>query len=111
MKLRLFFATLFLCLACYDSLKAEGTLSQILDNGPRSNRINIVFLGDGYTAAEEAKFSSDINSILNHLLGKAPFGEYSAYLNAFAIYVESNESGADHPSLGVYKDTYFDGTF
>lgn len=90
---------------------AEGTLYQLLSSGPTANRINMVILGDGYTAAQESKFESDAAGILSHMLDKSPFGEYSGLLNAYAIYVSSNESGADHPSQGIYRDTYFDGTF
>ena len=114
MKLR---GTAILCaifmtgLILSEAVSAEGTPTQILDNGPRNNRLNIVFLAEGYTSAQQADFDADADGILGHMLSKSPFGEYGSFLNAFTIYVESAESGADHPSSGIYKDTYFDATY
>ncbi|HNT36223.1 MAG TPA: M64 family metallopeptidase, partial [bacterium] len=40
-----------------------------------------------------------------------PWNEYQSYVNVYAIEVISNESGADHPSLGIYKDTALGATY
>lgn len=44
-------ALLFLLLAIHSAV-AQSTLYTVENNGPRSQRVNIVFLSEGYTAAE-----------------------------------------------------------
>lgn len=89
----------------------QATLQQILTNGPTNKRINIVFLSEGYTAAQLEQFSIDAERYLNHLLATPPFDEYSSYFNAFTISVASAESGSDHPKENDYRDTYFNTSY
>ena len=86
-------------------------MQTILTNGPVSNRLNIVVLSEGYTTSQLAQFPADATSAVNALLSHAPYQEYKAYFNAFAIKVASSQSGSDHPASGVSHDTYFNSTF
>jgi ketosteroid isomerase-like protein len=82
-------------------------VTTIRDNGSPSNRVDIVILGDGYTAAElsNGKYASDVEGMLARLFFEEPYPEYQLFFNIYRIDVTSNESGADHPSRGVYRDT------
>jgi hypothetical protein len=86
-------------------------MQTILTNGPVSNRLNIVFLSEGYTNNELAQFSLDASNAVKGLLSHQPYREYSNYFNAFAIKVASTNSGSDHPYNGIYKNTYFNSTY
>jgi hypothetical protein len=77
----------------------------IRDNGDPANRVDIVILGDGYTAAEIGKYGGDVDSLVNGLFAQEPFQEYQRYFNVHRVDVISNESGADHPERSVFKDT------
>ena len=66
-------------------------------SGPHENRINIVFMGDGYTASEQDQFVSDATSIMQHIMSTPPFDAYKNFINVYAIQVPSEESGAKHP--------------
>ena len=80
--------------------------------GPTSERINIVVFGDGYQSSEAALFQTHVtNVVLNYLFTIEPFLSYRSYHNVFSITTASVESGADHPSSSVVRDTYFDATF
>lgn len=92
----------------------------LLKNGSIDDRINLVFLGDGYTAGEQGKYITDVNDILNYVFAQAPFKQYKNYFNAYAIRVISAESGADHPKNTADADcttpvadvdNYFGSTF
>ena len=89
----------------------QPTVTQLINNGPTNERLNIVIFGDGYTSAEESQFNSDAVNLLNYSLTIGPFSAYTSYFNAFSIFVASNESGSDHPSLSILKDTYFNSTY
>jgi len=87
------------------------TLQTLVTNGPSSNQINLVVLAEGYTAAQASQFLADAGQMVGDLLGAEPFASYRGAFNAFAIMVASTESGSDHPSQGVFKNTYFNSTF
>jgi hypothetical protein len=86
-------------------------MQTILTNGPTTNRLNIVVLSEGYTTNQLPQFLVDATNAVNALLSHPPYQSYRSYFNAFAIKVGSNESGSDHPSSGVYHDTYFNSSY
>ncbi|WJJ97545.1 M64 family metallopeptidase [Algibacter luteus] len=89
--------------------------------GANDKRINLVFMGDGYTAFELNQFITDATNFSSSLFGQSPFTEYAAYFNVYAIKVISNESGTDHPGTATdvtepiidvkFVDNYFNTSF
>lgn len=73
----------------------------IMNNGNKANRINIVYIGDGYTSKELSKFSEDAININNTIFSQPPFSYYKSFFNSYIIKVPSNESGAKHPGVAV----------
>src|SRR5687768_10272252 len=61
------------------------TLTQTRDTGPRANRINVVFVAEGYTAAEQSKFASDAAHKLQFMLNDESWVRFSAFVNAFTL--------------------------
>lgn len=101
MRVFSFLACLIICLTA----KAQTfEVETVLENGPVTDRINLVFLGDGYTAGEQTKFIADVNKILDAMFAQSPFTEYKHYFNAYAIKVISQESGANHPQNSTDGD-------
>ena len=74
-------------------------------SGASSNRVDVAVLGDGYTVNELGKFAEDVERLLAALFADEPFRSYQTYFNVHRIDVASAESGADHPSSGIFKDT------
>ncbi|HZU86975.1 MAG TPA: M64 family metallopeptidase, partial [Anaerolineaceae bacterium] len=79
-----------------DSARAY-TVTPIQVTGSPANRLDMVILGDGYTAAEQSKFLSDTAWVTGGFFNISPLIEYMNYHNIYAIYAPSNQSGADHP--------------
>jgi Ca2+-binding RTX toxin-like protein len=80
----------------------------VLDNGASDNRVDIVFLGDGYTAEEiTTDYLSHVNGVIASMFDDSllsqPFGRYESFFNIHVIDVVSNESGIDRP--GDARDT------
>lgn len=93
---------------------AHAAWTTVWDNGPSSNRVDIVFMGDGYTASQiDTAYTSHIDAMLNHMFngGQDPFPRYRNFFNVHRIDVISNESGADVPPLGVFRDTALDASY
>lgn len=91
-------------------------VTTILNTGSSKNRVDIVFVAEGYTAAERAKFLADAQKFLDNMLGdanaklNAPFSSYKNLFNANAIFVASAQSGTDQPNQSISVNTYFDAT-
>jgi hypothetical protein len=66
---------------------------QIVNNGDKSNRIDVVFMGDGYTAPERQKFFDDIARLTKDMFEGDTFKSYLPVFNIWAIYDESVDSG------------------
>lgn len=88
--------------------------------GPLANRINVVILGDGFTAGELPAFSKAAQNFVTFFLNYAPYNKYRNYFNFFTIKVPSNQSGATNPGTAPdrypdqpieTKDTYFGASF
>lgn len=77
----------------------------IVGNGPSTHRVDIVVMGDGYTASELAKYRSDVQAFVDALFAVEPFKEYRSYFNVHRVDVTSNQSGADIPEENVFRDT------
>src|SRR5882762_5711644 len=102
--------TLLLLLNLTQVLDAQN-VSTIVNNGPSTNRVDLVVLGDGYTAAELAKYASDVDQFVLNLFRQDPYLEYRPYFNVHRIDVVSTESGVDHPETNTYKDTALDAAY
>ena len=86
------------------SFLAQAQTTVIVEeNGPAENRVDIVILGDGYTAEQIGDFAVDAAALAERFLSEAPFDEYRSYFNVRRIEVISNESGADHPERAISR--------
>ncbi len=81
--------------------------------GDSSNRIDLVIVGDAYTASEMHRFARDAKAVQDALFSEDPFQEYANYFNVWRVDVPSNESGASRPGQTppVMRDTAFDASF
>jgi hypothetical protein len=81
------------------------------ENGLQANRINIVFLSEGYTAAQLPQFAAHVNTARTYLFSREPWRQYRAFCNVYRIEIASNESGTDNGAGGGLRDTYFESGF
>jgi hypothetical protein len=88
-----------------------ATATTILNNGSSATKMDYVFVGDGYTAAEMSKWQADAQKVINGFLADPVFAANKASMNIRRVDVASNQSGADEIDKGIYKDTAMDGEF
>jgi len=91
--------------------RAVNTLETVDQTGPADNRIDLVIMAEGYTVAEAGVFRSHADNLVTGLLAYEPWASYRGAFNIYRVVTESSESGADHPSQGLYRDTYLDATY
>lgn len=84
--------------------------TQVLGSGDPAERLDLVFLGDGYRITEEATFEADVDRMVAHLLTIEPYASYGELFNAWRYFVPSAESGADNSGATppVFVDTTYD---
>jgi hypothetical protein len=75
----------------------------IAENGPANEKLDVVILGDGYSATEMEKFRNDAERLSLSLLNTEPFKSQSRNINIRAVETPSPESGVTKPHHGVYK--------
>src|SRR5262245_52111662 len=66
-------------------------------SGSPANRLHLLLIGDGYTAAQQALFEANADTVEAALLGVTPYADYRNYVNVHRLFVPSQQSGADHP--------------
>ncbi len=92
-------------------VRAANTLEEVEISGDPENRVDLVIMAEGFTLSEAPAFRELTSTLLLGLFDHAPWSRYRGAFNIYRILTESNESGADHPSQGIYRDTYLDATF
>jgi hypothetical protein len=77
----------------------------IVENGAPSEKVDIVILGDGYSANEMGKFRSDAARLSGYLLGTEPFKSRENDFNIRAVETPSGLSGVNKPHHGFFART------
>src|SRR4051812_14326497 len=90
-------------------LAIVAPVTQLRNNGPSDNRVDVVLLGDGYTEADLPTYRANADTIqqgfFTHDLN-SPVRMYEPLFNVFRVDVVSNQSGTDNdPSEGILRDT------
>ncbi len=75
----------------------------IRHSGDPSDKVDLLLLGDGYTAAEMDKFKARARELADRLFSVSPFKERAADFNVWALAVPVPESGVSRPSTGVHR--------
>jgi hypothetical protein len=75
----------------------------VVENGPPRDKVDLLLLGDGYTAAEMEKWHRDARRMVDLLFVASPFKEHRQDFNVWAIDTPAEESGVSRPSDGVYR--------
>jgi hypothetical protein len=72
-------------------------------SGDPAHKVDVVILGDGYTAAEAGKFQADAKRLTATLFTYSPFKERAADFNVRGIAPPAIESGVNRPSNGTFR--------
>ena len=93
------------------------------NTGSSANRLDILVMGDGYTAGQSAKFQADADNLVASFFSLSPYSDYKNYANTTNLFTASAQAGADHPFCsgdpfhnpdpqeGTFVSTAFDATF
>jgi hypothetical protein len=88
-----------------ETVSDRGTVWTLFENGPPETKVDLLILGDGYTAAELPKFHADAKRLVDVLFSVTPFKERKKDFNVRALDLPSLDSGIDRPSDGLWRRT------
>ncbi len=94
-----------------DALPGGVTVDRAAVGGDSHRRVDIAIVGDGYTAAETAKFRADVARFAAVMLNHEPYRSLRDHFNIWGVLRPSQESGCDEPSRGVHRNTALGCTF
>ncbi len=90
---------------------APAPLVTIQQMGPPATKVDLLLLGDGYTAAEQGKFVRDARRLTEVLFATSPFKEHRRDFNVWGLCPPAAASGISRPSTGVYRDSPVGATY
>lgn len=80
-------------------------------NGDPKDKVDLLILGDGYTANEHTQFKSTAKAMAEALFATSPFKQYRNRFNVWALAPVTNKSGVSRPSTGTYHDSPLGATY
>ena len=88
-----------------------GRLIKLHERGDPAAKLDLLILGDGYTAAQRGKFERDAQRLLKVLFAASPFKERENDINVWGLVPPAPESGISRPSQGIHKRTPIGSTY
>lgn len=85
--------------------RAPARLIPIQRMGDPATKVDLLLLGDGYTAREQNKFVTDARRLIKVLFETSPFKENRAAFNVWGLCPPADQSGISRPSTGIYRDS------
>ncbi|HXE79116.1 MAG TPA: M64 family metallopeptidase [Vicinamibacterales bacterium] len=85
--------------------RSPGPLIELHRSGDPANKVDLLILGDGYTAAERGRFEEDARRFTKLLLETSPFKERQSDFNIWGLCPEAEESGVSRPSTGIWRNS------
>jgi hypothetical protein len=82
---------------------SPGPLIELQRNGPPSEKVDFLILGDGYTSAERGKFEKDARRLMEILFAVSPYKERRSNFNVWGLCPPAEQSGISRPSTGVHR--------
>jgi hypothetical protein len=80
-----------------------GRLIKIHEAGDPSQKLDLLILGDGYTAAQRGKFERDARRLTRALFAASPFNERQSDINVWGLVPPALQPGISRPSQGIHR--------
>ena len=82
-----------------------GEVWTIFEHGPSSEKVDLLVIGEGDTAAELLKFHADATRLVNALFEEEPFRSRKSDFNVWGLDLPSDESGVSRPRAAAFRRT------
>ena len=83
----------------------------IHESGDPANKVDLLLMGDGYTAGEHDAFIAKARELTDILFATSPFRERKDDFNIWAVAPAAAQSGVSRPSTGTFRDSPIGATY
>ena len=84
---------------------ADLPVAALLESGVPAEKVDLVILGDGYSAAEMEKYHSDAKLAFEDLFSHEPFTSRKSDFNVWTVDSPSPLSGVSRPRSGLFRES------
>lgn len=91
--------------------KMKHEVVEVHKSGDSSEKLDIVFLPEGYSQDEINLFKEDCKIFSEYIFKYEPFSNYRNKINVWGVLAPSKESGTDIPGDSVWKSTVLNSSF
>jgi hypothetical protein len=78
-------------------VKPAGKVWSYLENGPASQKVDLLVIGEGYTEAEMPKLRKDVERLVGKLFATEPFKSRKKDFNVRVLELPASKSGVNRP--------------
>jgi len=82
-----------------------GAVIPLHEAGDPAEKLDLLILGDGYTASERGTFERDARRLVDILFATSPFKERQRDINVWGLCPPAEESGVSRPSQHIYRQS------
>jgi hypothetical protein len=94
-----------------ENLPSGAKVIEAHQSGDPHRKVDIAFLAEGYTAAEEPKFEQDLSRFVEFFFSEEPYRSRPEDFNLRGVFRPSAESGVDEPERGRWRSTGLNASF
>jgi len=94
-----------------ESVDFGDTVFELHKTGEPKDRLDLVFLAEGYTADQKDKFRADAQRMMQYMFEHEPFRRHRGKFNVSAVFRASTEAGVDEPDQRRYRNTALSASF
>ncbi len=85
--------------------RVSTVVDVLIENGPSTTKVDLVFVAEGYTDSEYGKFTADAKRAMDYLFSVEPFKARVGDFNVRAVFAESKQSGVTDRHFGIDRDS------
>ena len=82
-----------------------GTVWTLFESGPPAEKVDILLISEGYTAAQMPKFRADAKRLVDALFAVEPFKSRKNDFNVRGLELPSAQPGVNRPHVGSFRRT------
>ncbi|MFM8573188.1 MAG: M64 family metallopeptidase [Pirellula sp.] len=94
-----------------ESVNAGAEIFELQNTGEPKDRLDLVFLAEGYREDEKEKFHADAQRMTQYMFEHEPFRRHRDKFNVTGLFRPSSESGVDEPDRRIYRNTVLGASF
>ncbi|MFN6128531.1 MAG: M64 family metallopeptidase [Planctomycetota bacterium] len=87
------------------------TVLEMMITGDPAERVDLVFLAEGYSKSEQDKFRADADRMTRFMFEHEPYRSNRQRFNIRGVFRPSPESGVDEPDKRSYRNTALNASF